>query len=289
MIIVIGGSSYIGSHLCSHFKSKNQLSTATYYKTPVKGMQFFDLKQPDIKYLDLDFDEVKYAVICSAMSKVDECRKKKDLSESINVVGMKSLINQLFSMNIKPIFFSSDQVFDGKKGTYVEEDIKKPVNVYGMQKKTIEDFLLHSDKPFMISRISKIFGLKKGDSTLLTSWVEDLLDDKVLHCAVDQVLSFTWVFDIVRSIEISIQKDLNGCYNICNPEPLSRFDLARLIQSELNIKTGKILPCSINDFSFADPRGFNTSLDPSKFISETGFSFTSMDECLNELKKVYDL
>ncbi len=289
MIIVVGGSSYIGKHLYNHFKKKGLLSVGTFYNTSIEGMKFFDLQKPDINNLEIDLDEIDHAIICSAMARIDECKKNKEKSERINVTGMKDLLNQLFNNDIKPIFFSSDQVFNGEKGNYLENDLKNPVNVYGMQKKEIEDFLMSSDKCYTICRISKIFGLEKNDKTLLTSWIEDLLADKKIYCAVDQVLSFTWVKDIVGCIDILINNDLNGCYNVCSPEYFSRFELANLIKKDLNITTGEVLPCSIRDFDFVDQRALNTSLNPSKFISDTGFKFTSIHDCLNKLKKIYDL
>jgi len=182
-----------------------------------------------------------------------------------------------------PIFLSSDQVFSGNKGNYSEEDEKDPCNVYGAHKKIIEDYCLQNKNEILIARISKIFGLEKNDNTLLTDWAKKLENDKTLNCAIDQIISPTYVRDLTRAFDISMKKGIRGLYNIASPEVFSRYDLANLLKKRLNIKKGKIIPCSIKDFDFLDSRALNTSLNVNKFLKDTKFKFSSLDDCIDTL------
>ena len=47
----------------------------------------------------------------------------------------KNVIDYCFENNIVPIYISSDGVFDGLKGGYIETDKKNPTNCYGAIKK----------------------------------------------------------------------------------------------------------------------------------------------------------
>ena len=287
MIFVIGGSSYIGRKLCAHFSEKGELLAGTYCHSPIVGMLHFDLEHPDLTRLGVELERARYAIICSAIARIDDCKADEEKSHKINVEGTKTLIEQLFKLKIVPVFLSSDQVFDGKKGNYDEHDQRNPCTVYGRQKKMIEDFLLESSEPFLIARLSKVFGLTFKDGTILTSWVEQLQNDEVVYCAEDQILSPTYVGDIIHALDLSLRNGLRGCYNIASPEAFSRFQLATMLKSHLGIKSGEIVSRSIRDFNFLDSRPLNTSLNPGKFIKATDFRFSSMRACIEKLKSSF--
>jgi dTDP-4-dehydrorhamnose reductase len=285
MKLVFGGSGYIGQRLCEYLSRKNELLAGTYFHSSKKGLHYFDLEDPDITKLDVDLNKANYAIICSAMTNIDQCKADQRKSYKINVDGTKKLIEQLFQKNIFPIFFSSDHVFDGKKGNYSESDKTCPCTVYGSHKAIIENFLLNTRKPFLIARLSKIFGLILSDKTILTSWAEQFKNDETVRCATDQRLSFTYAGDLMEVLDLAMEKKLCGLYNMASPESFSRFELATMLKSQLNIKSGKIVPCSINDFNFLDSRSLDTSLNCKKIIKATGFKFSKMEGCISILKQ----
>ena len=285
MILVIGGSSYIGRKLCEYFSKKKRLAAGTYCNSPKNNLIYFNIENPDINNLPIDLKKVDYAFICSAITNIDLCKKNEEKAYKINVEGTKKTLEQLFDKNIFPIFLSSGYVFNGKFGNYSERDKTNPCNVYGKHKKIIEDFLLKSNEEFLIARISKIFGLKPNDNTLLTSWIKQLNDNETIHCASNQIFSPTYVVDLVMAFDTAIQKKLKGIYNIASQESFSRFELANMVKGKLNIKTGKIIPCYINDLDFADLRPLDTSLNTEKFHKATGFKFSKIEDCINKLKE----
>lgn len=284
MILVIGGSSYIGGKLCEYFSKKGELIGGTYCNSPKKNLIHFNMENPNVKELKINLNKVDYAFICSAISNIDSCKKYEEKAYKINVEGTKKTLEQFFDLKITPIFLSSDQVFNGERGGYNEHNLPNPCNVYGEHKKTIESFLLESKEKFLIGRISKIFGLTSEDGTILTSWVKSLKNNETIHCATNQIISPTYVADLVMAFDTAIKKKLNGLYNIAAPESFSRYELAKLLKERLHIKNGKIVPCSIRDFNFLDSRPLNTSLDVSKFIQETGFKFSKMTDSIDILR-----
>ena len=105
-MIIIGASGYIGRNLKEYFKEKGKQIFGTYYHSKQNGLNYFDLENPDLSRLNVDLEQVSHAIICSATSKIDECKKNEDKSYKINVKGTKKLIEQCFESNIKPIFLS---------------------------------------------------------------------------------------------------------------------------------------------------------------------------------------
>jgi len=290
MAIIIGASGFIGRHLYNYFSEKSAETIGTYCNSSNtnSNLRYFDLRKPNLKNLESDLKKHKHVFICSAITRPDECKIKEKESREINVTGTKDLILQCFDNNLAPIFFSSEYVFNGENGNYKESDKKTPNTVYGCQKAEIEDFLLSTrNSRCLIIRLGHIFGLEKNDKTIITSIAEQLIAGKTLNCAKDQIFNSTYVGDLTELLDISLQKNLNGLYNLVTPETHSRYELASIIKSELDIKSGVILPCSIKDFKFADNRPLNMSLDSGKIISETGFNFPSLKSHLKKLKEVY--
>lgn len=286
MIIVFGGSSYIGKHICKRFSEQGQLLAGTYCNNNQENMLYFDIKNPNLNTLPINLNLASHAVICSSITKPDDCKKDENNSYMVNVIGTRKLIEQLFQLNIVPVFFSSEYVFNGEKGDYTELDEKHPCTVYGAQKKEIEDFLLQTKKEYLILRLGKVFGLEENDKTILTSTICQLKRNKKIKCATDQLFSPIYIDDLVNSLELALRERLNGLYNLASPEYFSRYRLSLLLKSELNIKSGEIIPCSIKDFNFLDSRPLNTTLNVGKFVNVTGFKFTKMQTCIKTLERL---
>jgi dTDP-4-dehydrorhamnose reductase len=285
MKLIIGGSGFIGNNLYNNLSKKKEKVLGTYFNSKKPGLSYFDLENPNLNNLNINLSEVDYAFICSAISKIDECKKNEKKAYKINVDGTKRIIDQLIKNKIFPVFFSSDFVFDGKHGNYSEKDKKNPCTVYGNHKKIIEDFLNQSNEKFLILRISKIFGLEINDGTLLTTFLKQLKNNESINCAYDQIFNPTYISDLIGAINISLDKKISGLYNVTSNESFSRYELAVKIKNQLKIKSGQVVSCSIKDFNFLDSRSLNTSLDSSKFIDETGFNFYKMDNCISHLER----
>jgi len=77
-------------------------------------------------------------------------------SKALNVDSIKRILNRLKEWEIKPIFASSEFVFDGKKGNYKETDEVNPILLYGKQKVAIEDYIQSQFKDYLIFRLAKV-------------------------------------------------------------------------------------------------------------------------------------
>jgi dTDP-4-dehydrorhamnose reductase len=284
MNIVIGGSGYIGRNLCKHFSEKNELLIGTYYQHKKEGLSFFDLSNPDLKKLDIDLKKARNAFICSSICNIDRCKTEEKEAYKINVEGIEKIISQCFDLDLFPVFFSSDNVFNGKKGNYTEEDETNPCNVYGTHKKIIEDFLLNSRENFLVARLSMIYGTQERGQ-YFEEIIGKLKKGLCLRQATDQKLTPTHIDDLVNILDISIQRGLKGLYNIAASGIYSRFELSKLIKSRLEICSGMIIPCSIKDFKFADNRPLDMGLNNAKIMKETGYRFIPVEKALKKLKE----
>ena len=86
----------------------------------------------------LDFDAIEREFVkdkpllvihCAAVSTVAAAQKNPDLARRVNVDVTVLLAG--FAADIPFVFFSTDLVFDGRKGNYAETDAVNPLHNYG--------------------------------------------------------------------------------------------------------------------------------------------------------------
>ena len=71
----------------------------------------------------------------TAYTAVDKAESERDLAFAINAASPKVMAEEAKKMGAALIHYSTDYVFDGKKGEpYVETDTPNPLNVYGASK-----------------------------------------------------------------------------------------------------------------------------------------------------------
>lgn len=280
MFYLFGASGFVGQRLFNKLGPERCLGT--HRSTHLHDTVFFESGISSFKQIyQPDFNS-RYAVILLGDTKVDSCKINYEQSQKTNVSGIKKLINELFKFEVKPIFISSEYVYDGSVGDYSEEHPISPNTVYGMQKVAIEEHLQSSGKDYCILRLPKVLGTKLGDGTLLTSWVVGLSNEKHFKLATDQIHSVTHLDDICDGIIKVVNLNLSGIYNLCAPHAYNRVDMIKILSEKLGLRVD-VEECSINDFRFQDNRPLNISLNPSKIIREISLKFKTLCEICQEI------
>jgi dTDP-4-dehydrorhamnose reductase len=150
-IVIIGAGGRLGAALMRDYRDK------------------FDVVGLDRAQLDLaDFDQVKeklsagdfnVLINCAAFTNVDRCEKEREEAFRINADAPKLLAEICRERNGKLIHFSTDYVFDGeKREPYIENDVPKPISVYGESKRVGESNVLAVHDRHLVVRVSWVFG-----------------------------------------------------------------------------------------------------------------------------------
>ena len=85
--------------------------------------------------------------------------------------GTLELARQLAGEGVVPVFFSTDQVFDGRDGRYVDEAPANPLNEYGAQKAEVERRLPEvCGGRCLVVRLGKVFGLARATAPYSMRW-----------------------------------------------------------------------------------------------------------------------
>lgn len=280
--IVFGASGQVGSALLAHLRLNGHTVVGTYATHASAGLLPFRMEVNRLS--DLRFTTAMYdvGVICSALSNIDACKRDEFRSRSINVTATLALIADLRQSHIRPVFLSSDYVFSGAKGGYVEEDPVDPVTVYGKHKAEVEAVLLERVPEALIVRLSKVMTANPDDKTLLSDWYRAIRNRTTIRCASDQFFCPTYIEDVSNGLRLLLEHGASGVYHLCQPQRYDRASLLAEFSEFIGVRPSSVESIASERLGFLDCRSKDTSMSPAKFIALTGYRFTAMTTCFKQ-------
>ena len=152
----------------------------------------------------------------------------------LNAVLPHKLVQFSDTVNAKLIHISTDCVFDGSKGSYIETDNKTAQGIYGMSKSLGE---INDDKNLTLR--TSIIGpeLKKNGKGLL-SW---FLNQKgEVNGFTESIWGGVTTLVLADVIVKSINENHTGLIHVTNGQPVSKFDLLSLIKDKFQLNNIKL-------------------------------------------------
>jgi dTDP-4-dehydrorhamnose reductase len=276
--LIIGASGLVGAQLYSTLGPGN--AVATCHRKPVAGGVVFDAVE--MRLADTVLKQHRgftHAFVFHGVSSIDACAHDPQGTARVNVASVCAVIDDLVDHGIVPVFASSDAVFDGTCGMWTEDDPVNPVLTYGRQKVEVERYLAAKSAPSLMVRLAKVVSSAPGTGGLINEWLDQLERDDDIRCATDQIFSPADVEDVVRAVILLAEGRFTGVFHVCGPRPLSRLEFLRMVADEARRyrpASARIVPCSIRDFKFAEPRPLDASMSPRKLYAALGGGFDDM-------------
>src|SRR5579871_5131275 len=107
-------------------------------------------------------------VNAGAYTAVDQAEKEREIATVINAAAPATLAAEAKKISAILVHYSTDYVFDGRKGTpYLETDLANPVSVYGETKLAGEEAIRQSGCAHLIFRTAWVYATR-GRNFLLT-------------------------------------------------------------------------------------------------------------------------
>ena len=133
------------------------------------------------------------------------------------------------SINAKFIHISTDCVFDGSKGSYIETDSKTAQDTYGLSKSLGE---IIDDKNLTL-RTSIIGPELKNNGEGLFSWFINQKGE--VNGFTESIWGGVTTLELSDVIIKSIDENYTGLIHVTNSEPISKFDLLSLIKDKFEL------------------------------------------------------
>ncbi len=206
-------------------------------------------------------DAPQLVVHCAALSRSPVCQADPALARRLNVEVTAALAE--LAVAIPLVFFSTDLVFDGCRGGYVETDAVNPLSVYAETKVEAERVVLANPRHTVIRTTLNGGVSPTGDrgfnEELRRAWqagrTTRLFTDE-FRCPIAAAITAraTW--------ELALRSQ-PGLYHLAGSQRLSRWEIGQLVAARCSELSPRLEPGSLKDYQGA-PRPADTSLNCAK-------------------------
>ncbi len=268
MIIVLGAAGMLGHKIWQHL---NTLYPNQVFGTLRNATQHYDqfnlfderrmlqVDVADFAKLEACLDKVKPQWIINCIGLTLRKPDLADLEKCIEINSMLPHRLKAWAANnsSKVIHFSTDCVFDGKKGNYSLNDAPSATDLYGKSK-----YLGEISGPHALTLRLSIVGRELEKKTELLEWLLAQKKQKIKGYS-KVIYSGLSTLRVAHEVAKIIQKhpDLNGIYQLAS-QPISKFELLKLfniafkVEAEIEEFEGYTSDKSLNSEAYSKATGF---------------------------------
>lgn len=269
---ITGAGGLLGSYL---------LKTAPQFAA---GWQAIALRRGELDLTDFAAVRARFhadrpdAVIhCAAVAHPPVCQHDPGAARKMNVEATGCLAG--LAADIPFFFFSSDLVFDGQRGNYVETDAPNPVSVYAETKVAAERGVLASPRHTVL-RLSLNFGKSPTGRRAFNEMLrDDLAAGKNFSLFIDEFRCPTAALVTARATWELLRHRATGLFHLCGADRLSRWEIANLLLPRWPALPGKVQPDTVRNYQ-GPPRPPDSSMNCAKVQRLLSFRLPGMAEAL---------
>lgn len=206
------------------------------------------------------------AVYClGGATHAERCQDEPEWAMRLNSTGPAQLAG--LCRDIPFVYFSSEYVFDGHSGPYVETDPVTPLSAYGRSKAEGEKRVMESHPAPLIVRTTVVYGPDVREKNFLYAMHRVLGAGEDFPVPFDQLSSPTYNLDLAAASLALVDKGASGIFHVAGPEVMSRYDFAIRAARMLGYDTGRILRADSQHVGQHAPRPSHAGLRIEKLRS----------------------
>jgi dTDP-4-dehydrorhamnose reductase len=265
-LLITGVSGLLGSNLAYYFRDKYEVlglfNTHPYQPSWARTEQV-DLTRPEECGRIVRLFRPDICIHCAGLADIDRCEQEREAAFETNVTLTQRVADATAAFGAYLVHISTDNVFDGKKGNYVEDDPVSPLSYYAETKVEAEQAL--KGRPNCLIVRTSFYG---SGVTLKRSLVEWALFELSLGHQIkgftDAITSNIYVSDFARILEVAIGSRLVGIYHAACSNARSKYDFLCDVAERFSFEPSRVIPISVDDFPFKARRPKDISLNVRK-------------------------
>jgi dTDP-4-dehydrorhamnose reductase len=234
-------------------------------------------------------NEVKpdYIINTAAMTNVDQCEDDKEECWDLNVNAVSYLTKAAEQTGAFLLHLSTDFIFDGLDGPYLEDAKPNPLSYYGDSKLAAEKVLSESSIDWSIARTVLVYGItEKMSRSNIILWVKNSLEEgKNLTIVDDQWRSPTLAEDLAMGCFLIVKNHAKGIYNISGKDVLTPYEMAMQTVDFFGLDASLIEKTDGSKFKQKAKRPAKTGFIIDKAVNEIGYKPHSFMEGIKILSQ----
>jgi dTDP-glucose 4,6-dehydratase len=247
-LLVTGGCGFIGSNFINYYKEKNpDVKIINFdkldYCSDKNGINhdklvIGNLKNKDLVVHILNEHNIDTVIHFAAQTHVDNSFGNSIEFTIDNILGTHTLLEccKVYNKIKRFIHISTDEVYGEVDINHIgctEKSILNPTNPYAATKAGAEfiarSYFYSFNMPIIITRGNNVYGPRQYPEKLIPKFINQLINNKkcTIHGKGDSRRNFIYVDDVVKAIEIILQKGIiNNIYNIGTNNEYSVSEIA---------------------------------------------------------------
>ena len=292
-IFITGVSGFLGNQLAMSL-SRFYTVVGMYHKhVPLAGsnIEMYSCPMEQLEQLTLLLHKVNPDVIIhtAAMSDMQSCYDQFDRACLVNATASHEMAKWCAQHAKQFVFISTEHVFDGDRGHYLEAEVLNAKSHYGKTKALAEKLIQEVLPACAIIRLATMIGLPvaKHQNNFTVSMIRRMQNQQAVFLYEDEFRNFVDIFDVIELIKQVVERQAIGIFHCGGSHVLSRFSLGQRIAGVFGLDNHLLVRTSINSHPLAATRPHNTSLSIEATCHRLAWCPRDLNETLAELKATF--
>jgi len=273
-LLVTGASGLLGLNLALQMTDAYEV-TGVVHENGLTNVPFrvlaADLAAEDVAERLLDVVEPQALIHCAAMANIDACEHQPERAWAVNAQLPGHLARLAAQRGVRMVHLSTDAVFDGQRGGYVESDEPNPLSVYARTKLDGERLVLEANPQAVVARVNFYGWSLGGQRSLAEFFVNNLSAAKTVNGFTDVMFCPLMVNDLADLLlKLAEAEELSGIYHVVSSERLSKYEFGVSLARRFGLDAGLIRPVSVMEGGLTARRSPRLDLNVDRLTAALG-------------------
>ncbi len=194
-----------------------------------KWLSHLDFRDFDAYRKDVEAYRPDFLFHLGAFTDLEYCELHPRETYVTNTLSVENAVHIANRLDIPLLYISTAGIFDGAKETYDDWDVPNPLGHYARSKHAGEVFVENNARRYLICRAGWMMGAgPQKDKKFIQKLMQQIKDGKrELFVVNDKLGTPTYTHDFARNVDVLIEKEFWGLYNMVCGGMTGRFEVAQ--------------------------------------------------------------
>jgi dTDP-4-dehydrorhamnose reductase len=202
----------------------------------------------------------------AAVANIDYCQSHQEEALAVNAEATRHLAELCRQHGARMVFCSTDSIFEGQRGMYVESDAPHPLNYYAETKVHAEQIVLAELENAVVARLSLVMGfpLIGGGNSFMSNMLASFREGVPVTMPENEIRTPIDVITLGQALLELAASRFRGILHLAGNTRINRYDMGIQIATRLGFAPELVRPTNSNAIPGRAPRPNDASLDNSQ-------------------------